>query len=83
MYVPHDPPSCCPACGDDYESVSRHDDGFVVNLLDNERYRRVCFHPARTDDGDPALDCFHHTHATATETAHVDADEAVVPAERS
>jgi hypothetical protein len=67
MHVPTDQPDECPACGDEYESVSRHADGFVVNLLDNERYQRVCFHPATTD-GEPALDCYHHTHA-ATEPA--------------
>ncbi|MFC6753683.1 hypothetical protein [Halorubrum tibetense] len=83
MYVPQNSPDRCPACGDDYESVSRHADGFVVNLLDNERYRRVCFYPARSDDGDPALDCFHHTHATATGMADAADDEPVVPTERS
>ena len=45
MHVPENPPESCPACGDPYASVSRHDGGFVVNLIDNERYRRVCFHP--------------------------------------
>jgi hypothetical protein len=64
MYVPEDPPPTCPACGDPYESASRHADGFVVNLLDNERYQRVCFDPA--SDGDaPVLDCYHHTHGQA------------------
>ncbi|MFC5278758.1 hypothetical protein ACFPM1_08335 [Halorubrum rubrum] len=94
MYVPDDPPAACPACGDPYESVSRHAGGFAVNLLDNGRYRRVCFHPA-TADGDPALDCYHHTHADAgtgtrdaAERGSADADpdtdaDAVVPAERS
>jgi len=71
MYVPEDPPETCPACGDPYASVSRHDGGFVVNLLDNERYRRVCFYPVNADananadadiDADAAFDCFHHTH---------------------
>ena len=68
MHVPEDQPATCPACGDPYESVSRHADGFVVNLLDNERYQRVCFEPASggegpaTDGGDPVLDCYHHTH---------------------
>lgn len=71
MFVPDDPPADCPACGDGYDSVSRHADGFVVNLLDNDRYRRVCFVPA-TVDGDPALDCFHHTHAEATRGKPVD-----------
>ena len=66
MYVPEDPPERCPACGDPYESVSRHDDGFVVNLLDNERYRRVCFHPVDPGaDAEAAFDCFHHTHRQA------------------
>jgi len=64
MFVPDDSPETCPACGDPYESVSRHADGFVTNLLENARYQRVCFHPA-ADGGDPALDCYHHTHAQA------------------
>ncbi|TKX75195.1 hypothetical protein EXE46_04840 [Halorubrum sp. GN11_10-6_MGM] len=71
MYVPEDPPPDCPACGDPYDSVSRHTGGFVVNLLDNERYQRVCFYPATdggkegADGGEPAFDCYHHTHAQA------------------
>jgi hypothetical protein len=69
MFVPENPPATCPACGDEYESVSRHDDGFLVNLLDNERYRRVCFHPS-TVEGAPALDCYHHTHETSTGSSH-------------
>ena len=68
MHVPEDPPATCPACGDPYESVSRHADGFVVNLLDNERYQRVCFDPASDGDG-PALDCYHHTHGQAGSSA--------------
>ncbi|QKG91299.1 hypothetical protein HPS36_00020 [Halorubrum salinarum] len=64
MYVPEEPPPDCPACGDPYDSVSRHTGGFVANLLDNERYQRVCFYPA-TDGGEPAFDCYHHTHAQA------------------
>ena len=69
MHVPDDPPDFCPACGAPYESVSRHADGFVVNLLNNERYRRVCFEPgADAADGQPTLDCFHHTHRQATDT---------------
>lgn len=63
MHVPDDPPDRCPACGETYESVSRHETGFVVNLLENERYRRVCFFPTAGSDGtDPRLDCYHHTH---------------------
>lgn len=56
MHVPDDPPDRCPACGAAYESVSRHADGFVVNLLDNERYRRVCFRPATDGGGAPDAD---------------------------
>jgi len=83
MYVPEDPPETCPACGDPYASVSRHDGGFVVNLLDNERYRRVCFYPVNADananadadiDADAAFDCFHHTHRQTGSSAGV-ADE--------
>ncbi|EMA68863.1 hypothetical protein C461_04512 [Halorubrum aidingense JCM 13560] len=76
MYVPADPPEACPACGAPYESVSRHADGFVVNLLDNDRYRRVCFVPA--GDGDePALDCYHHMHRQVSGGTDGSADEAV------
>ncbi|SDF28162.1 hypothetical protein SAMN04488067_10381 [Halorubrum xinjiangense] len=64
MYVPKDPPPDCPACGDPYDSVSRHTEGFVANLIDNERYQRVCFQPV-SDGSDPALDCYHHTHEQA------------------
>ncbi|MFB6127550.1 MAG: hypothetical protein ABEJ79_09705 [Halolamina sp.] len=61
MRVPADAPERCPVCERRYDSVSRHGDGLMVNLLDNDRYRRVCFDPA-TDDGDPAVDFYHHTH---------------------
>ncbi len=84
MNVPDDPPNVCPACGDSYESVSRHADGFVVNLLDNDRYRRVCFYPNKSDGGEAALDCYHHTHAEATgANTEADGPEPVVPTERS
>jgi len=33
-----------------------------VNLLDNERYRRVCFDPVAGDDGAPLVEFYHHTH---------------------
>lgn len=63
MHVPTDPPERCPACGESYESVSRHADGFVVTLRDNERYRRVCFSPVTTaEHGASQFDCYHHTH---------------------
>ena len=35
----------------------------MVNLLDNDRYRRVCFEPAADADGRPLVRFFHHTHA--------------------
>lgn len=84
MKVPDDPPEACPACGDGYESVSRHAAGFVVNLLDNDRYRRVCFHPTESAAGESALDCYHHTHAEATGAdAEPDVPDPVVATEHS
>jgi hypothetical protein len=35
----------------------------MVNLLDNERYRRVCFEPAGEDE--PRIRFYHHTHKQA------------------
>ncbi len=58
MDVPEDSPDDCPVCERDYESVSAHREGLMVNLLENERYRRVCFEPA---DG-PRVRFYHHTH---------------------
>ncbi|MBP1922504.1 hypothetical protein J2751_001514 [Halorubrum alkaliphilum] len=81
MYVPDDPPDACPACGDGYESVSRHAGGFVVNLLDNDRYSRVCFQPVESDEGDAALDCYHHVHAEATKTDEEPTDTHEEPVE--
>lgn len=54
-------PVICPVCGTDFESVSVHDEGVMVNLLDNDRYQRVCFQPV-SDDDTPLLRFFHHTH---------------------
>ena len=61
MRVPEDAPPACPVCAADYDSVSAHDDGLVVNLLDNERYRRLCFDPVDGDDG-ALVYFYHHTH---------------------
>ena len=69
MYQPADPPAQCPACGAPYESVSRHADGFMVNLIENDRYRRVCFYPAPPDSAS-AFDCFHHTHEQTNASQH-------------
>lgn len=55
-----DDPVICPVCGTDFESVSVHDEGVMVNLLDNDRFQRVCFQPF-SDDGTPLLRFFHHT----------------------
>ncbi|GAB7089973.1 hypothetical protein JCM18237_02440 [Halorubrum luteum] len=54
--VPADPPDRCPACGDIYESVSRHAGGFVVALRENDRYARVCFHPVGVDGNENSDD---------------------------
>jgi len=59
MEVPEDAPDACPVCDRAYGSVSEHDAGVLVNLLDNDRYRRVCFQPRP----DGRLWFFHHTHA--------------------
>jgi hypothetical protein len=62
MDVPEDAPGVCPVCEAAYDSVSRHDAGLLVNLLDNERYRRVCFEPV-SHDGTAHVRFYHHTHA--------------------
>jgi hypothetical protein len=67
MDVPDEPPVDCPVCETAYDSVSVHEDGVMVNLLDNERYRRVCFEPA-TSDGRAVLRFYHHTHGQADAT---------------
>lgn len=64
MRIPDDTPATCPVCGDGYDSISEHDAGLMVNLLDNERYRRVCFDPV-TVDGDARVRFYHHTHDQA------------------
>lgn len=56
----------CPVCDVAYDSVSVHDAGLLVNLLDNERYRRVCFEPIAATDGTPLVRFYHHTHDQAT-----------------
>lgn len=61
MRIPDDAPAACPVCGNAYDSVSEHDAGLMVNLLDNERYRRVCFDPVGVD-GEPRVRFYHHTH---------------------
>jgi len=58
MERPADPPDRCPVCEAAYDSVSVHGEGLMVNLLDNERYRRVCFEPVEG----PQVRFFHHTH---------------------
>lgn len=75
MRVPEDPAAACPVCGRPYDSVSRHAGGLLVNLRDNDRYRRVCATPV-ADDGDPAIDFFHHTHAQAEAGTAAGADGA-------
>jgi hypothetical protein len=59
-------PEVCPVCDVAYDSVSVHDAGLLVNLLDNERYRRVCFEPIAAADGTPLVRFYHHTHGQAT-----------------
>ena len=52
----------CPVCAVAYDSLSVHDAGLMINLLDNERYRRVCFEPGTDADGTPLIRFYHHTH---------------------
>jgi hypothetical protein len=59
-------PEPCPVCGVAYDSLSVHDAGLMVNLLDNQRYRRVCFEPWTDADGTPLIRFYHHTHDQAT-----------------
>ncbi|PSQ18285.1 hypothetical protein BRD00_05315 [Halobacteriales archaeon QS_8_69_26] len=59
--VPDDAPPARPARGDDYDSVSAHDDGLVIAPNDNDRYRRVCVDPVAGEEG-PRLYFCHHTH---------------------
>jgi hypothetical protein len=59
MEVPDDAPEACPVCERAYDSVSQHDAGITVNLMNNDRYRRVCFEPRPSE----RLWFFHHTHA--------------------
>jgi hypothetical protein len=39
----------------------------MVNLLNNERYHRVCLEPDERD-GDAVLQFYHHTHRQAAAT---------------
>ena len=67
MHVPDDAPARCPVCEAEYDSVSEHDAGLLVNLLDNERYRRVCFDPVLVD-GEARVRFYHHTHEQTAPT---------------
>ncbi|KAB7512766.1 hypothetical protein DM867_11235 [Halosegnis rubeus] len=64
MAAREEPPARCPVCETMYDSVSVHESGLMVNLLDNERYRRVCFEPA-TRGATPIIRFYHHTHEQA------------------
>ncbi|MFB6252929.1 MAG: hypothetical protein ABEI27_14800 [Halobellus sp.] len=61
MNVPDDAPDRCPVCETAYDSVSEHDAGLLVNLIENERYRRVCFDPVLVE-GEARVYFYHHTH---------------------
>lgn len=64
MEVPDHAPPHCPVCDTAWESVSVHEEGLMVALQDNERYRRVCFEPVETNDT-ARIRFYHHTHAQA------------------
>lgn len=63
--TPQDAPSRCWACGQAYASVSAHSDGLMVNLLENDRYQRVCVEPTAAE-GEPCVYFYHHTHEQTT-----------------
>jgi len=63
-----DAPERCPICETAYDSVSVHAEGVAVNLVENERFRRVCFEPIGGDDG-AQLRFYHHTHEQAGTSA--------------
>ena len=71
MDVPADAPDVCPVCETPYDSVSRHDAGLMVNLLDNRRYRRICFEPVSVD-GVAHVRFYHHTHSQVDGDARTD-----------
>jgi hypothetical protein len=77
MDVPEDAPAVCPVCETAYDSVSRHDAGLMVNLLDNERYRRVCFEPV-SYEGTPHVRFYHHTHGQVG-SRHDESDDSAAP----
>jgi len=55
----------CPVCGRAFDSRSIHEGGLMVNLRENERYRRVCLDPAACDET-PVIEFYHHTHDQTT-----------------
>jgi hypothetical protein len=76
MDVPADAPDVCPVCDTAYDSVSQHDAGLMVNLLDNDRYRRVCFEPV-SHEGVAHVRFYHHTHGQVGDGRRV-SDDGVV-----
>jgi len=62
-----DAPERCPICETAYDSVSVHAEGVAVNLIENERFRRVCSEPIEGDGG-AQVRFYHHTHEQAGTT---------------
>jgi len=52
-------PATCRVCGDDYASISYHESGLMINLDENERFRRVCVEPLP----DERVRFYHHEHS--------------------
>lgn len=65
MHEPDDPPADCPVCDAAYDSVSVHSTGLMINLLENDRYQRVCVEPLASAQGAARIRFFHHTHEQA------------------
>jgi hypothetical protein len=45
----------------------------MVNLIENDRYQRVCFDPVESDSGDALVYFYHHTHHETETNAHTGA----------
>lgn len=55
-------PVICPICGTDFERVSTHDEGLLVNLDGDEQFRRVCVQPLNDETGTALVRLFQHGH---------------------
>ena len=69
MRVPADAPTTCPVCEHAYESVSLHETGLMINLIEYVRFQRVCFEPV-LESNTSMIRFYHHTHTQASGDTH-------------